>query len=57
MLDGEMSDDDDHSKCDPSTKPSNIQSCYKTLGCNPSWNALPWSKVSTETNVENRNYY
>ena len=42
--------DDDQVECDPSTKPSYVQSCYKTSGCNPQWVASPWSAVSTDTN-------
>ena len=50
--DGKISrHDDDEIKCDPSTKPSHVQSCYKTSGCNPKWVASPWSEVSTGTKL------
>ncbi|XP_065900660.1 ADAMTS-like protein 2 [Dysidea avara] len=47
--DGKISHhDDDEIKCDPSTKPSHVQSCYKTSECNPKWVALPWSECNKD---------
>ena len=35
----------DHEKCDNSTEPDRVKECYKTEGCKPHWDPLPWGEV------------